>query len=343
MLDIWISSWDTWYIPGSLVLNGGTVRNSDGYNHLTGPVTLNSDSTFQVQWSNKNLYLDGVVSGSGGLIKTDDGMLGLTNTNTYSGGTTIKGGYIQVCTDAQLGTPPIAPAVNITLDGGEVWNNWNDGDARLNLDSNRIVMLGSGGGYFRAGYGQAFTVNGQITGSGTLNVAWDGSPLLLSSTVNDYTGNTLVGTTGTTDWTYWSDYGTALLRMGVENALPHGPGKGDLLFGSGTLPDGITPRIATVDLNGHNLQVNGLAGGTNAVVDNQAGDGTYTLTVGDNDATSTFDGVIRNSSGSVALTKIGTGVLTLGGNNAYSGSTTINSGTLRLGADAPCPAAPRST
>ncbi|MGA2501699.1 MAG: autotransporter-associated beta strand repeat-containing protein, partial [Tepidisphaeraceae bacterium] len=48
-------------------------------------------------------------------------------------------------------------------------------------------------------------------------------------------------------------------------------------------------------------------------------------------ATSTFSGVIRDTAGSLALTKAGTGTITLSGNNSYAGGTTINAGTLRAG------------
>jgi autotransporter-associated beta strand protein len=50
--------------------------------------------------------------------------------------------------------------------------------------------------------------------------------------------------------------------------------------------------------------------------------------VGNNDAGATFGGIIKNTTGSLALTKIGTGTLILTGNNTYSGATTISNGTL---------------
>ena len=43
------------------------------------------------------------------------------------------------------------------------------------------------------------------------------------------------------------------------------------------------------------------------MIDNTSGTGTYTLTVGNNNAGGTFAGTIQNSSGSVALAKIGSG------------------------------------
>ena len=59
--------------------------------------------------------------------------------------------------------------------------------------------------------------------------------------------------------------------------------------------------------------------------------GVDTLTVGANDATSTFSGVIKQSTARThALTKIGTGTLTLTGLNTYTGNTTVEDGTLSV-------------
>jgi autotransporter-associated beta strand protein len=80
---------------------------------------------------------------------------------------------------------------------------------------------------------------------------------------------------------------------------------------------------------------------TNVVVDTLTGAGTYQagwfgprdLTVGSNNGSSTFSGVIRdNGSGGAAavvnLVKTGTGALTLSGANTYAGSTNVNNGSL---------------
>ena len=58
--------------------------------------------------------------------------------------------------------------------------------------------------------------------------------------------------------------------------------------------------------------------------------GTPTLTVGSNSATSTFSGVLQNTTGLLTLTKIGSGTLTLANANTFSGMTTLNAGTLAV-------------
>jgi autotransporter-associated beta strand protein len=82
-------------------------------------------------------------------------------------------------------------------------------------------------------------------------------------------------------------------------------------------------------MNGYSDTINGLTG--SGFVDNvtDGGAATSVLTIGANDTTSnTFTGVIQNTTGLVAITKNGTGTLTLTGNNTYAGGTTLNAGTL---------------
>ncbi|MFL6537420.1 MAG: autotransporter-associated beta strand repeat-containing protein, partial [Chthoniobacterales bacterium] len=54
---------------------------------------------------------DGVVGGTGMLSKINDGVLALNATNTYSGGTSIGGGALQINSDASLG----ASSGNVTI------------------------------------------------------------------------------------------------------------------------------------------------------------------------------------------------------------------------------------
>src|SRR5207248_1023058 len=55
--------------------------------------------------------------------------------------------------------------------------------------------------------------------------------------------------------------------------------------------------------------------------------GANTLTIGSNNQSTTFSGVIQDSGG---LTKTGTGTLTLTGSNLYTGNTTVTGGVLEV-------------
>ncbi|MCA9244162.1 MAG: autotransporter-associated beta strand repeat-containing protein, partial [Phycisphaerales bacterium] len=79
-----------------------------------------------------------------------------------------------------------------------------------------------------------------------------------------------------------------------------------------------------ITTNSIDAVLGGLAGSGNLNI------GPQTILVGLNGADTTYAGVI---SGAGSLVKIGSGVLTLSGNNAYSGSTNITAGALAIGAD----------
>ena len=86
----------------------------------------------------------------------------------------------------------------------------------------------------------------------------------------------------------------------------------------------------TLDLNGHNLTISGLAG--SGFVENNGGSNSI-LTVNTGSSSYTYAGIIQNGSGAqtIGLTKTGTGTLRLTGANTYTGVTTINAGTLQVG------------
>ena len=281
------------------VKEGGAVVDSNNYNvTIVQPLLHGGDAAID-----------------GGLVKNSTGKLTLTGTNTYTGGTKVNAGTLQITGDSQLGAVPGTPTVNLTLSGATLDNNNSD----PSLAANRTVFLAADS-YLQAGWAKSLTVNGLITGAGGLGINWDSGTIVVSA-ANDYAGNTTIGTAGPA---YWVDNtANPTLKLGADNALPHGAGKGNLVFG--TSANNNTP---TLDLNGHNARINGLSGSSNAVIDNKSGTGTYTLTVGDNDQGGTFGGVIKNTSGTLALTKTGSGTLTLTGANTFTGAVAVNGGTL---------------
>ena len=138
-----------------------------------------------------------------------------------------------------------------------------------------------------------------INGTGGLTKTTAGT--LVLSGVNAYSGDTTIS------------LGT--LKLGAANAIPDGAGKGNVAV------------TGTLDLNGFSETINGLSGA--GTVDTVAG-GTPTLTVGGNNQSSTFSGVITNTAGTLSLVKTGSGTLTLSGTNGYTGNTTVNAGTLAI-------------
>jgi autotransporter-associated beta strand protein len=88
----------------------------------------------------------------------------------------------------------------------------------------------------------------------------------------------------------------------------------------------------TFDFAGVSEGFDGLAG-TAGVVTNSIAATTSTLTLGQNNSLGTpvFSGVIQDGTGTMALTKMGSGTQILDGASTYTGATTISNGSLQLG------------
>jgi|694.fasta_scaffold03388_9 fibronectin-binding autotransporter adhesin len=138
--------------------------------------------------------------------------------------------------------------------------------------------------------------NGQVPGI-TVRLANAGTP-------NDYQGPTSVEANTT-------------LELAAADQVPNGAGKGNVSV------------VGSLKLGSFSETINGLSG--SGSVDGDSG--TPTLTVGDGDASASFSGVLGNTSGSLSLVKIGSGVQTLGGANTYSGPTSVDAGTLLVDGD----------
>jgi autotransporter-associated beta strand protein len=243
-----------------------------------------------------------------GLTKLGGNFLTLTGTNSYSGGTTVNGGVLQITSDAQLG----ATNGGITLNGGQIINNV----SALVINANRTVTLGASGGYLMAGWSPDLTVAGQITGSGGLGVIWDSGTVVLSGS-NNYSGTTTIGTEGVAN--FYSLNANPTLKLGNSNALNSGSA---LAFGSNA-----NNNTATLDLSGYNAAVGAITGSSNAVVNNTAA-GAATLTLSIASGSANYGGTIRNTAGAISLVKSGDGTQILSGTNTYTGGTTVSAGKL---------------
>jgi autotransporter-associated beta strand protein/autotransporter passenger strand-loop-strand repeat protein len=113
---------------------------------------------------------------------------------------------------------------------------------------------------------------------------------------------------------------------------------GTVIVGFGTDPGGRREgwiaqipvnAFALLDLQGVDHSIGSLVWG--GIVTNSRPNNPATLTVGDDNSSTTFAGTIEDGASTTALTKIGTGTLTLTGINTYTGGTTISAGTLELG------------
>jgi autotransporter-associated beta strand protein len=78
----------------TLISNGGTIFSNNGWGSTwTGPITLNTTTTFNIQYK---MSCSGGISGTGGVIKTGADTLTLSGTLNYTGNTTVSGGTLSI-------------------------------------------------------------------------------------------------------------------------------------------------------------------------------------------------------------------------------------------------------
>jgi len=334
--------------PGQLTFNGGTLATTADFTlDPNRGIALSAAATIDTA-ANTTLTYNGIMAGTNALTKSGTGTLVLGGLNTYSGTTEVSAGVLNLRNASALGATSSGTTVDsngsLQLQGGiavgaepltlnnagvsgagaiENVSGANSWSGAITLAS--ASTIGSTGGtltlsgnvdngtfLLTAGGAGNTTLNGVISNSGALTKTGGGTLTLAGA--NTYSGTTTIS--------------AGTLKLGAANAIPDGAGKGDVVMNpaSGT---------ATFDVGGFSETVNGLSnsGGGSSLVDNSAASTTPTLTIGGNNVTGTFSGVIQNTAGILSLTKIGTGTLTLSGANSFSGNTTINAGTLSISAD----------
>lgn len=230
---------------------------------------------------------------SGTLTKSGSAALSINNANTYSGGTTVNGGRLNINNASAIGTGAltIAPGSAKTLDNTSgaavtystnIAQNWNDdfafaGTNDLNLGTGTVTIGGSG------------TVRTVNVSAGTMSVG------RLAAATHSFTKN-----------------GAGTLQLNPTAASSIG----------GTL----TVNAGTLGIGAQDMNVAGLAG--NGTIIN--GSNTTRWVILTNAVDNTFAGTLANGSGTgrLGLRKFGAGTLTLSGNNTYTDNTWIDGGTL---------------
>lgn len=158
----------------------GSIAGTGGSIVLAGPpgkiLSTGSDNT--------NTTFSGTITGSLALNKVGSGIFTLTGANTYSAGTTIAAGTLSISSDANLGTAPGTPTVNVTLNGGTLQST-----STFALNANRNISLASTS-FFDVTDSSIWTIPSVISGAGGLTKTNAGTLNLTG--VNTYTGSTTV-------------------------------------------------------------------------------------------------------------------------------------------------------
>ena len=305
---------------GSLTGNGVVLNNGEG----AALITVGSDNT--------STTFNGVLedgTSALGLTKTGSGTLTLTGTNFYSDGTNIVSGTLQLGNGGTTGSIT-GDVVNngilafdrsdtLTFTGvisgtGEVaqigsgttilaGDNTYAGGTTI---STGTLQLGNGGttgsitgnvtnnGNLAFDRSDTLTFAGDISGAGSVNQIGSGTIILAGN--NTYTGATTVS--------------AGTLQAGSANGFSQG--------------SAFTVN-SILDVHGFNSSIGSLSG-TGTVLNN--GPAAASLTVGNDNTSTTFNGTLADGTSILALVKTGTGTLALPGVNTYTGSTTINAGSL---------------
>ena len=320
--------------PGAIVIDGGRLTSADGTQSGV-TYTLNSKrgielgatpgTSISVKAGSGTLTYNGIITdepGSAGtLVKQGAGTLVLGGASTYSGGTSNNNGTIQLAAANALPTGTIlnlgqAGSANVgTLDLGgnsqQVAGLVSIAGINLATVKNEVtnssatvatITLGGGGIY---AYGDGSTNNSGVI-AGPLNVVMNGSG---SQTLGD-TNNSFSGTLTV-------QQGTLAVPV-VNNASANGP----LGNSANAVTLGAGGGTGTLEYTGNT------AASTKKFT--LAGSGTGAIQIDTAGQTLTLTGVVGGSGG--ALQKTGAGTLVLNATETYSGTTTVGTGTLSVGA-----------
>jgi fibronectin-binding autotransporter adhesin len=331
---------------GATTINGGTLRAGFAAS-LAYRLDPSNPANYTLNGSNVNNFKD---LGPNGNNFTNGGTGGPT---VLTGGNGINGLSVLHFNGAQqltMGNPTTEQTVfiidrvthyNANIDG--IWGQVGDFGIREASSSSWYYNSGANGGdYANPSNGGNMFINGIQVASGTNGAYTLNQTQILEATNSSVgawasTGLGEYGTGGAAGRFYTGDVGEVLAfstvlttaqRQQVEAYLNYkwfgtGAGVGNLLptTTAMTISNG-----GTLDVSGENFQTIGSLSSTDGL-GSKVTMGSANLTVG-NASSTTFDGVI---SGTGALTKVGTGTMTLTGASIYTGVTNINGGVVNVG------------
>jgi autotransporter-associated beta strand protein len=337
--------------PGfTLTLTGAGITNNSGIaqNFVTG-----GEQFGQISFTNNATAGNSTIfTNNNGANNSEGGHTFFFNTSTAGSGTFINNsgtvtGLFQGFTEffdtstAANGTfTNNGSTISNTFDAGETVFNATSTAGSATINNNGAAARNAGGGetFFNAtSTAGSATINnngGTVSGAhggitffsliGGTSTAGNGTFINNGATVSGAYG-------GATEFFSTSTAGSATL---IANSGTGGGQGGAILFEEEST--GGTSRIEVFGNGNLDISPHGSTGVTIGSIegDGSAFLGAKNLTVGSNNLSTTFSGVIQDSgqNGGVggSLTKIGTGTLDLTGANTYTGATNINGGVLKV-------------
>ncbi|MCO9596983.1 fibronectin-binding autotransporter adhesin ShdA [Salmonella enterica subsp. enterica serovar Mbandaka] len=354
---------DTSAMPDYLTINAGVDANDNTNYELStglswyagansaraahGTFTVDADSTFTVTSELDETTATSNWNGSK-LTKQGDGTLILSNTGNDYGDTVIDGGILAAKDAASIGTGDvtIAESATLALSQGTLDNNVTGEGQIVKSGSDELIVTGDNnysggttitGGTLTADHADSLGT-GAIANSGVLQVGegelentLSGAGSLVKTGTGELTlsgDNSYSGTTTITGGTLTADHADSLGTGTIANSGVLQVGEGELentLSGTGSL---VKTGTGELTLNGDNDYSGGTTIDDGVLIADNA-DSLGTGAVANNGVLQVGEGELKNTlSGTGSLVKIGTGELTLNGDNDYSGGTTIDDGVL---------------
>lgn len=208
-----------------------------------------------------------------------------------------------------------------------------------------VTIQGSGGNAVTLAGPNTYT-GGTFVNSGRLfagSTAMNGGPIQISEEATlTFTGNNQVSnSTVTGGGAILNDSANTVVfngnHSGFSGSFNHSAGTNNTQFNTATSVSAnaayslTAGELILAGAGNYTLQFGSLASIGGNIRGGNAAAGTTTLEVGSLDTDSFIAGNLNNGAAKlIALTKVGTGTLTLSGTNSYSGTTTILDGTLRI-------------
>jgi fibronectin-binding autotransporter adhesin len=322
--DTSTTNWTKNLIAGQAYTDGDAVTFDDTAS--TKVVTGGAVSPFSVLFNNTVAYTSSANIGGAWtvLVKSGSGAVTLSGANTFTGNIRINAGTLQI--------------------GDNTAGTLGNGNYAGNIINNGTLQYRST---------SAQTLSGIISGNGGLTKM--GTATLTLGTGNTYTGKTVIapspgptsaGTLIVSSFDYVTSGSYANHGLGSSLGAPTTVANGTIDMGAGYQQSATlqysgaaatgetTDRVINLIFNSSgtrtlNASGSGLLRFTSAFNSNAAGSGAFILT---GTGTGQIDqGLPQLSTG--GLSKQGTGTWTLSGNNIFTGSTTLNGGTLQIGVD----------
>ncbi len=270
---------------GALQVGAGGTSGTLG----TGAVSIGAGASLVFNRSDA-ITAANAISGAGSLRKLGAGTLILTGANSYSGGTTISGGSLEIRNAGALGTGAltVGAGTSLAIGPGVVFTPGAITSAPDSFIQGSDTLAGVGTLRYAA---LSWARDGLRDGlAGQLRVEVAGTAQVRLTGTNTFTGGLLV------------DGASASLRL--DSAAAAGGAGNAIALQGGLLSLGADTYANAVAMGAGASRID-IADGTAA----------------------TLSGVV---SGAGSLTKTGAGTLTLAGANTYAGLTTVSAGTLAI-------------